>query len=53
MRQYNIGLPFEIISVDIAGRFPVTDDGNRYIMLVGDYFTKWVEACLLYTSRCV
>ena len=23
---------------------PVNDDGNRYTMVVGDYFTKWVEA---------
>ena len=43
MRQYNVGLPFERIAIDIAGPFPVTDDGNRYIMVVGDYFTKWVE----------
>ena len=63
MRHYNFGLPFERFGIYIAGPFPVTDDGNRYIMVVGDYFTKWVEAyaisnqevttCLLYTSRCV
>ena len=47
MRQYAVGIPFERIAIDIAGPFPVTDDGNRYIMVVGDYFTKWVEA------RCV
>ena len=44
MRQYNVGLPFERIAIDIAGPFPVTDYGNRYIMVVRDYFTKWVEA---------
>ena len=44
MRQYNVGLPFERIAIDIAGPFLVTDDGNLYIVVVGDYFTKWVEA---------
>ena len=42
MRQYNVGFPFERIAIDIAGPFPVTDDGNHYIMVEGDYFTKWV-----------
>ena len=42
--RYN-GLHFERIAIDIAGPFPVTDDGNQYIMVVGDYFTKWVEVC--------
>lgn len=26
-----------------VGPFPVTDDLNSYIMIVGDYFTKWME----------
>ena len=29
--RYNVGQPFERIAIDIAGPFPVTDDGNRYI----------------------
>ena len=32
------------IAVDIAGPFPVTEDGNQYIMVGSDYFNKWPEA---------
>ena len=56
IRQYNVGLPFERIAIDIAGPFPVTDDGNEHIMVVGDYFTKWVEAYAIpnqEVTRCV
>ena len=44
MRKYNVGYPFERIAVDIAGPFPVSDDGNRYVLCIGDYFSKWPEA---------
>ena len=33
----------ERIAVDIAGPFPVSNKGNKYILVVQDYFTKWVE----------
>ena len=40
---YNVGSPFDRISIGIAEPLSVTDDVNWYIMVVGDYFTKWVE----------
>lgn len=43
MKSYIVGAPFERIATDIAGPFPVTDSGNKYILVVGDYFTKLTE----------
>ena len=36
--------PMERIATDILGELPVTDKGNRYILVVSDYYTKWTEA---------
>ena len=36
--------PFYQIGIDIVGPLPVTDKGNRYIVVAMDYFTKWPEA---------
>ena len=36
--------PFEKISWDIMGPLPVTNKGNKYILVVTDVFSKWVEA---------
>ena len=30
--------------MDILGPLPLTVRGNRYVLVVGDYFTKWMEA---------
>ena len=38
------GFPLEKLAVDILGPLPVTKKGNRYILVVSDYFTRWVEA---------
>jgi len=40
MHQYNLGAPFERIALDIAGPFPESDRGNRYLLVTMDYFTK-------------
>jgi hypothetical protein len=43
MHQYNDGTPFERVAVEIAGPFPESDRGNRYLLIAMDYFTKWPE----------
>lgn len=37
-----VGVPFDMIAMDIAGRFPITHNGNCYIVVVKDYFSKRV-----------
>lgn len=41
------GIPLERIAADILGELPVTENDNRYILVVSDYFTKWTEAFLM------
>ena len=36
--------PLERVAVDVLGPLPTTERGNRFIIVVGDYFTKWMEA---------
>ena len=36
--------PFEKLSWDIIGPLPQTSSGNKYIVIVIDLFSKWVEA---------
>jgi len=38
------GEPFKRIGIDYIGRLPKTANGNRYVIVAIDYFTKWAEA---------
>ena len=44
LHVYNVGAPLERLAMDVMGPLPVTDQGNQYILVVMDYFSKWVEA---------
>ncbi|GBM75402.1 Transposon Ty3-I Gag-Pol polyprotein, partial [Araneus ventricosus] len=44
LQRYNVGAPFERMALDILGPFPVTTKGNRYVLVLMGYFTKWPEA---------
>ncbi|GBM24788.1 Transposon Ty3-I Gag-Pol polyprotein [Araneus ventricosus] len=44
LQRYNVGAPFERMALHILGSLPVTTKGNRYVLVIMDYFTKWPEA---------
>ena len=41
------GYPTQIMPVDLVGPLTESYRGNSYIMVVGDYFTRWMEAFLI------
>ena len=34
----------ERLAMDVAGPYPITSTGNQYCLLVGCYFSKWLES---------
>ena len=47
LQPIQAGHPLEIVAMDLTGSFPESPEGNRYILVVGDHFTKWMEAYAL------
>ena len=43
MGSLRTGAPGDCLATDYLGPFPVTERGNRYILLLTDHFTKYVE----------
>lgn len=39
--------PYIVLQSNITGPLPMTEKQNEYIMVIGDYFTKWKEAFAL------
>ena len=44
IQKYLVGAPLERIAIDIMGPLPTTNKKNSYILVIADYFTKWVDA---------
>ena len=39
-----VGAPMERVGIDILGPLTQTRRGNRYVLVISDYFTRWTEA---------
>ena len=39
-----VGYPMEKVALEIFGPLPQTSEGNWYMLVITDYFTRWVEA---------
>ena len=42
-KKYIPGEPWQRIAIDMLGPLPLTERGNRYVLVCSDYFTKWIE----------
>ena len=41
LENMKAGYPLEIMAMDIVGLLPTSKTGNKYILVISDYFTKW------------
>ena len=48
LQQYH-----DVFATDILGPLPVTLNGNSYLLVATDYFTRWVEAYPIPTQEAV
>jgi hypothetical protein len=44
LKRYQASEPMQRIAIDMLGPLPLTESGNKYMIVVTDYFTKWIEA---------
>ena len=44
LNSYLAGHPMDRVAMDIIGPLPKTQQGNKYILVIGDHFTRWMEA---------
>ena len=42
LKTIKVGYPLQVVAVDILGPLLESPAGNSYILVVGDYFTKWM-----------
>ncbi|XP_061166034.1 uncharacterized protein LOC133174958 [Saccostrea echinata] len=50
MIKYHAGAPMERVHLDFLGPLPRTKQGNEYVLVMVDQFTKWVECVPLPTQ---
>ena len=51
LKPVKSGYLMQLVSVDILGPLPESDTGNSYLLVVGDYFTRWMEDSLFQTKK--
>ena len=50
MQLYTITQPWHTIGVDIMGLFPLTPSQKKFLLVIVDYFTRWMEMFALHNT---
>ena len=43
LQLFSASRPFEVVSIDLFGPLPRSEKGNRYVVVMVDRFSRWVE----------
>ena len=46
LQTITAGYPTQVMAVDFLEPLPESKNGNRYVLVVGDYFSWWMEALI-------
>ena len=44
LQKYVVGHPMDRVGIDVIGPLPTSKQNNKYILVIGDHFTRWMEA---------
>jgi hypothetical protein len=44
IKRYQASEAMQRLAIDMLGPLPITSAGNKYLVIITDYFSKWVEA---------
>ena len=47
LSNFQVGEPMDRLGIDFMGPLPQTKQGNKYLLVIVDYFTRWAEAFAL------
>jgi hypothetical protein len=51
LKRYQASEPLQRIAIDILGPLPLTSSGNKYLLVITDYFSKWADAIPIPTQE--
>jgi len=43
LQKVQVGAPLDLVTMDVVSGLPTATDGSKYVLVVVDAFTKWVE----------
>ena len=53
MQTHLVNEPWHTIGIDVMGPFPITSRRKRFLLVIVDYFTRWVEVFPMRTTTSV